>query len=121
MPTIDQNLELWEARSEALNITLYEDDGVTRFNLHSTTANWAVSSVYDRSVALLRKTSETGGGIEITSEVNGLLTIFLVPADTDGLGGQPYYHELEIIDGAGAIITVLTGALTVHKTIPSTP
>lgn len=118
MPTIAQNLVLWAEDSIALDITVHQDDGVTPFNLHSTTANWAVSSIYDHSVALLRKTSETGGGIEITSETNGLLTIFLVPTDTDGLGGQLYYHELEIVDGAGASITVLTGTLTVNKTIP---
>jgi hypothetical protein len=119
MPTVAQNLEIWGEDSIALDITIHQDDGVTPLNLHSTTANWAVSSIYDHSVALIRKTSATIGEINITNEAQGLLTIFLTPADTDGLGGQLYYHEMEIVDGAGASVTVLTGTMAINKTIPS--
>jgi hypothetical protein len=114
-----QDIELWAGDDAALDITLTEDDGTTPLNLTGITLRWALADAYDKSRVLIDKSSDvSGGGIEIVDLVGGTLRIIVDAEDTASLGGQPYYHELQITDpgDAGSTITMLIGAATIHTT-----
>jgi len=55
-------------------------------------------------------------GIVITDALNGICEVRLLPEDTEELEGS-YYHELESTDGAGMVMTIATGIMTVEPTI----
>jgi hypothetical protein len=80
-------------------------------------AKWqAAPGTADRFSPTAVITKEIGAGIEITDGVAGELTISLAPEDTAGLTGT-YYHELQITDASGDITTVLTGTMTVRRSL----
>jgi hypothetical protein len=81
---------------------------------------WWVAKKVTSTVHLFTKSAEVGEGITITDPPNGELRIDIEPADTEGKSGV-YYHELEVIDSAGDIQTVLKGTMTVVRSLISNP
>ena len=116
MVATGQDIELYAGDSTQIDVQIFATDGTTVLDLSGTTVNWALTSVYDKSRLLIVKTSAVSGQVTITDATNGLVTILVEPVDTRNLGGQPYYHEVEVIDLAQATVTVLTGAAIIKKT-----
>lgn len=54
-----------------------------------------------------------GAGISITDAASGIIEVVLAPADTAGLAGGRYHHELQLTDAAGAVSTLAVGELTI--------
>jgi hypothetical protein len=63
---------------------------------------------------------ELGSGITVTDAPNGVLRVDIDPIDTATASGA-FYHELEVIDSAGDIQTVLKGTMTVIKSLIPNP
>jgi hypothetical protein len=112
----NQNIEIWAGDDVELDVSLFEEDGTTPLDLTGSVVNWALVSAYDMSLKLISKTSSGSGGITVVDISNGLLKILIADEDTASLGGQPYYHEIEVVVG-GATVTVMTGAVTINKTV----
>ena len=115
MTAINQNAEIRAGDSNVLDISLFEANGTTPLDVSGATVNWALSSIYDLSVILLRKSSVSPSEITVTTPSSGEIQVFIEPGDTDTLGGQPYYHEVEVVGGA-TTITVTVGQITIRKT-----
>jgi len=111
----NQNFEMYAGNDVELDITLLDEDGGP-LDLTDATVRWALSSAYDPSAALVTKTSDGMSGILITDAEQGLVIVTLLRDDTEDFGGQPYVHEVAVIDSGGAETTVLTGAVTILKT-----
>lgn len=56
-------------------------------------------------------TKALGSGVEITDAAGGVIQVTLDPDDTAELPAGAYYHELELTDAGGAVITLATGTL----------
>ena len=67
-------------------------------NLTGAAITWALSQ-RQGSTPLFTKTA-IGTEILVPTPTNGILQVIIVPADTASLFGT-YWHELEIVDGAG--------------------
>jgi hypothetical protein len=61
-----------------------------------------------------------GSGITVTNAAGGVITIEIEPDDTETVFGA-YYHELEVIDAAGDIGTVLRGTMTITRALVTNP
>jgi hypothetical protein len=70
---------------------------------------------YVNSIALVTKSISSG--IMITDAANGVFQITISPLDTDGLGGKEYYHEAEIKLADGTVSTIISGTVTMVKTL----
>jgi hypothetical protein len=110
----NQDFGIYSGNSPTISITVYQSDGVTPLNLTGMTAQWRLCSLFDPTPIV---TKTVGAGISILNAAAGTVAISLTTADTDNLGGQPYRHELEIIDGAGNRTTVTTGTVTVDQSL----
>lgn len=55
-------------------------------------------------------------GIAITDGLNGILTVTLSPADTEGLEGD-YIYEMELVESTGDVSTILSDVLQIRPTI----
>lgn len=115
MPALNQNIAIWAGDGVELTFELLESDGVTPLDITGSTVRWALASVYDIETALITKSSANPGEITIISGEGGVVSIFIDPDDTDMLGGEPYYHEVEVIDSVSAV-TVAIGSVTINKT-----
>jgi len=76
-------------------------------SLTGATLTWAFAPAQG-SAATITKTSPAGG-IEITSEANGLAEVSIDAADTLGVAGGTYYHELQVVDSGGDTATAAYG------------
>lgn len=59
---------------------------------------------------------EIDDGITVTDAFEGLLTIDLLPEDTESLKGT-FYYELEVIDATGDVATAATGQMIVKPAL----
>lgn len=66
------------------------------------------------TAALVTKT--TGSGIVITDGPGGVLTVSLLPADTEPLIGQ-HYFEIELTDTNSKVSTVAVGHINLAKNV----
>jgi hypothetical protein len=115
MAQTGQDFEIWAGNDVELDVEVLDDDG-SPLDISLSTLRWALTSIYDTSRKLIEKDSDgSEPGIIISS--GGQVTITIAFGDTAALGGEPYYHELVVEDFSKTRITVLTGSVTVHKTI----
>jgi hypothetical protein len=117
MPAVNQDIELWEDNDAELDVALVQADGVTAMDLTGMRIFWALANAYDRSDVRIQKSS-TEGGIQAVDLVGGTLKVLLDAADTLGLSGQPWYHELTLSDPSdqASRLCVLSGSAIVHGT-----
>jgi hypothetical protein len=115
MAATSQDIVIYAGDDTELSVSLFQNDGITPLDLTGAVVNWALASVYDVQVPLVEKSSATPGQVTITDIPGGLVSVFLVPADTADMGGQPYYHEVEVVQG-GTTVTVLVGAVVISET-----
>lgn len=111
MAAIDQNFELWSGNHATLTIPVLNAAGAV-VPITGAAIKWVLSKAVD-SAALVTKT--VGAGVTITNGAGGIFTVALLPADTSSLWGI-YYHEAEVTDGSGNIVTVLTGQADIQPT-----
>jgi hypothetical protein len=115
MTATNQNITMYAGRDEEIAISIFQSDGATPLDLTGAVVKWALSSAYNVQLPLVEKSSANPGEVSITDIDGGLVSVFLVPADTADMGGQPYYHEVEVVQG-GTSVTVLTGGVTINET-----
>jgi hypothetical protein len=115
MTATNQNISIYAGDDTELSMSLFQSDGVTPLDLTGAVVNWALSSAYNVQFPLVEKSSAIPGQVTITDIPGGLVSVFLIPADTADMGGQPYYHEVEVVQG-GTSVTVLTGSVTINET-----
>lgn len=106
------NFELHAGDSRTLEITVRDEDSGDPVDITGCDLFWAVSRVLG-SASLFTK--EIGSGITVVDEPTGRFDIELEPDDTQALHGS-FYHEARMVDGTGALSTILHGALTVTET-----
>jgi len=118
MPHHIQDLEIHAGNDLVLPVTVTADgtSAGERVDLTGTTKIvWAVSRRdVDGFIRLITK--ELGDGITLTDSGEGVFEITLSASETLNLHG-PYLHEARVTDADGHKSTVLSGNLTVHKTI----
>lgn len=123
MARIEQNDTFYAGNRRTIRVTVYDDDNPgQRLNLTGLTAKWVLASLRADGVtfegaALIQKS--TVSGITITNAAQGELEIALAAADTTALAGD-YYHELELFDGDGNGLVVMTGILTIRRNVANT-
>jgi hypothetical protein len=115
-PTLD--FEMHQGDTKRLRVYVKDPDGVAISLVAAQSIKWWVAKKVTSTVRLVEK--GVGTGITVVSAVNGELLIELEPDDTKAVSGE-YYHELEVIDSAGDIGTVLTGAITIARALVSNP
>jgi hypothetical protein len=115
MAATSQNIVVYAGDDTELSVSLFQNDGTTPLDLTGAVVNWALASAYDVQLRLIEKSSANPGEVTITDIPGGLVSIFLVPIDTADMGGQPYYHEVEVVQG-GTSVTVLVGSVEIATT-----
>ncbi len=73
---------------------------------------WALSRVLGSTSILVK---EIADGLTVTNASAGQFDIELESDDTQALHGT-YYHEARMVDGTGAVSTILSGSVTVEQT-----
>jgi hypothetical protein len=106
-----QNFDMVAGDTTLLTVAVIDEAGAI-VDLTNATAIWQMARTA-QTPALLTKTTDANAGITITDPLGGILTVLLDPGDTEGLTGR-WYHELEVIDVAGDISTVITGFVTIR-------
>jgi hypothetical protein len=100
--------------SAVLEITVENQDGTVR-DISNYTAEFALA---EYAGADPHVTKSTGDGIDIVDGPNGRLDVMLEAGDTSDLGdydGEDYYYEVELTDGSGSVVTVVTGTWTIQS------
>ncbi len=109
---LDTNFEMVSGDSKDIVVTvLDEQDQVVPITGASVVF---ILSRTEFSAALVTKT--TGAGIVITDDVGGVLTVSLVPADTEPLVGT-HYFEIELTDVALRVSTIVVGRIDIRKNV----
>jgi hypothetical protein len=72
------------------------------------------STGFSSTTAITKRLSVGITEVELTDALNGVLVVKLGISDTTNLKGE-YYYEVEVIDSASDVGTVLTGTLTILK------
>lgn len=99
--------------SKTLEVTVKDADGVV-VDITGATIRWSLARSVNSTPALLQKA--VGSGITITDGPNGRFDVALANADTETLS-DAYYHEAEVILLDGTIATVVSGAVTIKRTL----
>lgn len=103
-----QQLEFHSGNDVELNYTVTDQAGVAK-DLTGAQAVIFVIAPSAGKAGLVTKS--LGSGITLTTPLQGKFRVTLVPADTEGLKGKPYYHEARVTDAAGKKVTVTYGIL----------
>jgi len=107
MALLDQDFEMWSGDSITLNFVIEDTADLAG----SSSIKWAMS----RSVRGPKLINKEG-----TYEAN-VVTIELIPEDTEDIRPSRYYHELEIIDGEGRVSTAAIGSMRIWPTLIPQP
>jgi hypothetical protein len=116
----EQNFEWWQGNNGILAFDVDPatiEDALT--SLSGCTVRWQVFEVIEGipnvGVPLLSKVSPTN--IDITSPSAMLFEVTLIRADTLNLfAPKTYYHEAEVEDASGKMVTVTYGNMKLHYT-----
>jgi hypothetical protein len=123
MPEVGQNVEHWRGNSLTIEIKVADQNGLP-IDLSAVEAKWCFARSAQAKLAgdvFVQKTNDPGGGIVIDPQTDGFDWMFvtLKPVDTENVAPGNYYHEAEVIDGAGNIFTVAVGKFKLqHAVLP---
>ena len=124
MPAENQDVTHWKGDSAQITIGPVTDSDGGFPDLTDASAKWymAASASSTGSNVFVTKSTDDGG-IIITGDINAgfVLTIELLPNDTEDLVPGAFYHECEVTDAAGEISTVTVGAFTLKQTLVPNP
>lgn len=114
MTRLNQDVTIFAGDTKNIDVTVKDANGVEIDITTISEIQYVVKkSALDAAISQVAK-SLTGIGITLTDPANGIFTINFLPADTEILGYQEYYHEAELTDGGGNISTIFTGVLTLR-------
>jgi hypothetical protein len=116
-PTLD--FEMHQGDTKRLRVSVVDSDGAAVSLVGAQSIKWWAAKKVTSTVRLLEK-SVASGSITVLDAAGGVLSIPILPADTAAITGD-YYHELEVIDSAGDIGTVLIGTMTVARALVTNP
>lgn len=109
-----QNFQLVSGNDKTLNFTTTDQDGKV-VDLTSATLIWAFSRKASNKARLVTYTSPTN--VTITDATAGLFSVSIQAADTEGLPGADYYHEVRMANAAGLKFTLVIGIMTLLDNI----
>mgnify|MGYP000892708861 FL=1 len=115
MASEGQDFKMTAGDTRVLRIAVTDTDG-EQVDLAGATARWWMARSSRSTGASVLVQKSTSGGVSI-DEQTGIVTVTISPADTEGLSAGLYYHELEIVDGNGAVSTVTTGKVTMRDAL----
>lgn len=120
-----QDDEWYEANPRVLTFVVTdEDNGDVALDMSAPgwTARWAMSRIRDDGSYSRTPTLEKtfGSGVEFSNAVNGEVEVSITEADTEGLGGKTYHHELEVVNPAGQPVVVAVGTITMLLNLDNT-
>lgn len=98
----NQNFALQQGDDLVLSITVRTSGTCVAVNLTGSTASWVLSRAPGCTPLITR------AGV-LTSPTTGVLTVTLVPGDTEDLCAGRYHHELQLTDALSKVSTVMTG------------
>jgi hypothetical protein len=104
--------EVWSGDTIVMDVTVRKDDD-TRKDLTGANIRWTLADD-QYSVPELSKTEADADVIIASDPTTGEFEITIQPSETDNLGGA-YYHECEVVDGAGVKSTVFYGKLDIRE------
>jgi len=106
------DVEIFRGDNQTLEVTVKDVDGVV-FDITGSTARFTVRKDFN-TTALIEKSSAVAGEAAITDPTNGVLEIYLVPADTRELNycGN-FVYDVEVELPSGDIHTVLQGVFKI--------
>lgn len=104
----NQNFSMASGDDLVLSITVKTESTCVAVDLTDATATWVLSRAPGCTPLV------TVAGV-LTSPTTGVLTVTLVPADTDDLCSGRYYHELQLTDALDKVSTVMTGTARIMK------
>ena|SRR6516162_513691 len=121
MPEVGQNIEHWRGNSLTIEIKVADENG-NPIDLSAVEAKWCFArSAQAKAIGdiFVEKTNDVGGGITIDPQTDGFNYLFvtLKPIDTENVTPGNYYHEAEVIDGAGNIFTVAVGKFKLQPAV----
>lgn len=108
---------MYSGDSVSIAVTVTDSTTGAAVNLTGATLTWALATA-PGATALLTKSS-TDGDITVSGASSNIATVALEPADTAILGGV-YTHELQGVDGAGAVYTMYQGELYIMADVVTT-
>ena len=103
--------DLYQGTTRTLDVSILDASG-TAVDLSSVTGVEWVMAPNAYGTAVISKS--LGDGIAITDEAGGLVTIALLPADTEDLPCGRYYHECRVSEGEN-VTKVFTGHVTLLR------
>ena len=112
------DFEMHQGDTKRLAVSVKDPAGAAVSLIAAESIKWWVARRVTSTTRLLEKS--VGSGITVTNAAGGLLTISINPDDTKTVSGD-YYHELEVIDAAGDIGTVLRGTMTIVRALVTNP
>jgi hypothetical protein len=102
------DLQLISGDSRTLQIAITDEAGAP---VDVSTAQAIEYGIFD-AIGAARVTKTLGAGITVAAHI---VTVELLPEDTDALLGGGYVHELEVITAAGKTHTVLQQTITLRR------
>ena len=104
--------------TKRLRFTLTDGDSDgAALDISDTVVTWQASKGNAaRFSAVPALTKTMGGGVTVTDEMNGKVTVELLPADTQALNGT-FYHELQVVDASGDVATAYSGVFQVKRAL----
>lgn len=113
MTAKNQNFEMFCGDTHELPVTVRDSSGALK-DITGAAVAWALAKSVKCDPEF---TKATGSGIALTDPSNGLFTVTLNPADTLNLCPGDYYHEAEVTDSSGRVVTVMTGRVRLLPSI----
>lgn len=107
------DFEMFAGDTPTLGFTVADANG-DPMDLNGATIRWQAARSVNSRPPLIEKS--IGSGISVTNAALGQFDVALAATDTENLRGA-LYHEAEIIDDQGNVITVIAGTMTVTPTL----
>jgi hypothetical protein len=121
MPETGQNITHWRGNSVTIEIRAADKSG-NPIDVTDTQAKWCMARSAQAKLAgdiFVEKDNSPSGGIVVAPQTDGFeyLVVTLNPADTENVAPGNYYHEAEIIDGAGNVFTIAVGKFRLQPAV----
>jgi hypothetical protein len=110
MTITGQNFEMFAGDSKEIEIAVVDENGAALDLTPYDAINWVVYKPTTKEIVLSKT---LGSGITVAAPLTGIITISLVPADTENIFPMIYAHECEINSGTSVVSTVCTGTMKI--------
>jgi len=107
-------LSMYSGDNKTIRVTV--TSGGAALDLTTYTARFVVRRRFTDPGATITKSSGAPSELSITDPVNGVLEVYLLPADTEAIEGD-YYYDVEITSPAGIVSTVVQSTLTINPDV----